>query len=908
MLIYRINPSYRGNADGPPDEVYLFRPGGSPTANGSVSAANFSAQTGRTSFNNSTNPYGFLGNGTLGDISLSMISGSAGSTMSFYYNQGNAPLELTAESSEGTVTLNWQAPLSGTPSTYRIYRDGAFVGSSSVLSYLDQSVTVGTAYDYHVTAMFTNPITESGASNTVNITVTNQIAVIVGSGTNVNATNIACPINVYYKSLHGQSVYTAAELNALGVVGPINISQIGFNVIGPPAQAMPDYIVRMGHTSATNVANWRSTGLITVWTSASYQPMTTGWNMLTLSTPFRWNGTDNIVIDTAFGMMGNWNSSGTTEATLVTSGYRYNRSDSSDQRNNFSGGGSSVYRPNLKLTLLPNPPGPMIAVSPGSLGYGEIAVGDSSTEQFTIQNESGQTLTGSIVSPIGYTVALAVARSEAQILASPQDSRNALSFSVDAETSKTFDLTLSPIAATAYNGNVVITSNAENDPTLILAVTGAGFIPPTINIDDNALYANLQIGNEGTDSFTITNTGSRALSYETGLVELRRIPGSAALGNGKSERNIAGSTLTLDALDFTPGGTQNWIFTVYNNSPDTEWLKGINVSFPAGVTVNSVSNFVGGSGGDLVPTPASGEGITIEWFGESSSGSGRIKSRETATATVNVSIAPSFVGTMSLPFEIIGDQYNDEPHTLTGTLSIDQAISPLEWFSVQPPNGTIAAGQSQLITGYFSATGMAAGSYEGTLTIDSNDPVSSQIAVNVTMDVFAPNQAPELNLPASFSFAKDGSLTVDFSPFVEDVDGDELTLSYSGATNVMVSIDGISVTFGAVEDWHGTETLTFTVSDAEFSASDEVDIIVILTHLDTPIISSIIETPAGIQIQWLPVNHARSYLVYRSSDPYGEYTDFLGSTEQTVFVDTGSGDYPRTFYRIIGTDQEYERK
>ena len=28
MLIYRINPAYDGNADGPPDEVYLFRPGG----------------------------------------------------------------------------------------------------------------------------------------------------------------------------------------------------------------------------------------------------------------------------------------------------------------------------------------------------------------------------------------------------------------------------------------------------------------------------------------------------------------------------------------------------------------------------------------------------------------------------------------------------------------------------------------------------------------------------------------------------------------------------------------------------------------------------------------------------------------------------------------------------------------
>lgn len=95
MLIYRINPAYDGNADGPPDEVYLFRPGGSPTANGSVNSANFSTQTGRTSFSNTSNPYGFLSNGTLGGISLSAISSSAGSTMTFNYNLSNAPIDLT---------------------------------------------------------------------------------------------------------------------------------------------------------------------------------------------------------------------------------------------------------------------------------------------------------------------------------------------------------------------------------------------------------------------------------------------------------------------------------------------------------------------------------------------------------------------------------------------------------------------------------------------------------------------------------------------------------------------------------------------------------------------------------------------------------------------------------------------
>jgi len=126
MLIYRINPAVTGNASGPPDEVYLFRLGGTPTANGTITAAHLSAETGRTSFNNTTNPYGFLTNGTiLGGISLSSIGSSAGSTISFYYNLGNPPLNLTGESYNSTITLAWQSTAQGTPDSYKINRNNS---------------------------------------------------------------------------------------------------------------------------------------------------------------------------------------------------------------------------------------------------------------------------------------------------------------------------------------------------------------------------------------------------------------------------------------------------------------------------------------------------------------------------------------------------------------------------------------------------------------------------------------------------------------------------------------------------------------------------------------------------------------------------------------------------------------
>jgi hypothetical protein len=70
------------------------------------------------------------------------------------------------------------------------------------------------------------------------------------------------------------------------------------------------------------------------------------------------------------------------------------------------------------------------------------------------------------------------------------------------------------------------------------------------------------------------------------------------------------------------------------------------------------------------------------------------------------------------------------------------------------------------------------------------------------------------------------------------VDGDLLTLSVVGNTNVTAGIAGSIVTFGALQDWFGTETLTFTVDDgySDATASDNVDVIVTPVN-DPPILN-----------------------------------------------------------------------
>jgi len=91
LLISRVNTNLdgQGNASGPPDELYVYRPGGTPNSNGDLQSAYFSAQSNRTEFSDATDPCDFFSNGTLGGIVIGSI-GTAGDSISFILNPQNS--------------------------------------------------------------------------------------------------------------------------------------------------------------------------------------------------------------------------------------------------------------------------------------------------------------------------------------------------------------------------------------------------------------------------------------------------------------------------------------------------------------------------------------------------------------------------------------------------------------------------------------------------------------------------------------------------------------------------------------------------------------------------------------------------------------------------------------------------
>ncbi len=378
---------------------------------------------------------------------------------------------LRADSGNAYVQLNWDVPEFGNPTGYKINRNGNLLQSLTELSYTDNNVINGITYTYNVVAVYEDGESEPTAD--VQATPTATINLVVGTGTQNTTNTTPSPIHTGRRSLHGQSVYTKDELNAAGIYGPVDILRLGFYVNTASSTPLSSFMVRMKHTDAINVASWQNaTGMTTVYSNSSYLPTAGDWDMLTLSTPFSWNGEDNLVVDTAFGLISSSSDAGTVQYTNSSNGYRCARASSwdwfaSDQTNVFSGGDLSSYKPNLRLTIpYVTVSAPEISVYPETLDFGEVELGTNSVLQFNIENTGYDTLIGNIQAPAGFKVAYF------------QDNNygNALDFTVEPDYSQYFNLRFEPSEIGSYDSNLIITSNDTGNPELIIALFAAGII------------------------------------------------------------------------------------------------------------------------------------------------------------------------------------------------------------------------------------------------------------------------------------------------------------------------------------------------------------------------------------------------------------------------------------------------
>ncbi|MDL2239244.1 cadherin-like beta sandwich domain-containing protein, partial [Bacteroidales bacterium OttesenSCG-928-L14] len=105
VLIYRINSNENGNSQGPPDEVYIYRPGGDLYNDGDIYLAHYGVDD-RTEISDDTSPSCFLSYGGQGGIHIYNITINDNGTASFTIGEAAAnDATLSALSiSDGSLT------------------------------------------------------------------------------------------------------------------------------------------------------------------------------------------------------------------------------------------------------------------------------------------------------------------------------------------------------------------------------------------------------------------------------------------------------------------------------------------------------------------------------------------------------------------------------------------------------------------------------------------------------------------------------------------------------------------------------------------------------------------------------------------------------------------------------------
>ncbi|MES2480000.1 MAG: T9SS type A sorting domain-containing protein [Bacteroidota bacterium] len=235
---------------------------------------------------------------------------------------GTGTVSLSATGSTGT-TMKWYAAATG----------GASLGSGSPFT----TPTISSTTNYYVAA-------ETNASGIGQI----------GSGTSLtSSTSYPTAFGNYWYQEWQQIVYTAAELNAAGL-GAGNITALAFNISGLPGPgSVSGYNLKIGTTTGTTISSFTTTGLTNVFGPSTVTPAS-GWNTVTLSTPYNWDGTSNIIVDIrANGAYGSANATTyytSTSGTTCLYAYTSSSTIGSGFFTSSPTPSTSTSRPNIRFT------------------------------------------------------------------------------------------------------------------------------------------------------------------------------------------------------------------------------------------------------------------------------------------------------------------------------------------------------------------------------------------------------------------------------------------------------------------------------------------------------------------------------------------------------------------------------
>lgn len=209
-------------------------------------------------------------------------------------------------------TFKVTGPAGGSGWTVTYY--DALTGGNNITSsvtgsgWTTPSLTQGSTYDLRVVVspdstladgetkdllIVATSVGDGTKSDTVKASTVKGYEAKIGTGTSSGV----FPMGTYFHDERTQVIYLASEIGKAGI-----IKSLALDVSTIPGQMLTNWTIRMKHTSLSSYSlapSWESSGWTVVY-QANTTVRTTGWCVFNFTTPFTYNGTDNLMVDFSF--------------------------------------------------------------------------------------------------------------------------------------------------------------------------------------------------------------------------------------------------------------------------------------------------------------------------------------------------------------------------------------------------------------------------------------------------------------------------------------------------------------------------------------------------------------------------------------------------------------------------------
>ena len=515
----------------------------------------------------------------------SVMNGSISADL-LYALQGNT-VNLTATPASGYSLESWV-----------VYKTGDV---STTVTVTGNSFTMPN-YPVTVSAIFSKP-----AINDVTI----------GSGTGTDAGS-DIPTDVYYKYSLSQQIYTASELGSAG-----NITKISFYYNSSTASGSRTLAIYMSHTTSSTLSSWVTQSSSNLVYSGSHN-FTQGWNTITLTTPFAYNGTNNLLL-TVDDNTGSYSVSQYIYFYTYSTGanraiyYRNDNNNPSATSTNSYSATKVQYNAQMKVTKEVQNTEGYLSVSPTSLSDFQAVAGGAPSDPQSIAivgNNLQANLT--VTAPSGYEVcATQNGTYNTTLTLTPTNGSLRANVFVRLGTNANpgeynGNLTLASgtvtanvsLSGTVIPGNVQYPVTLTANPSAGGNVTGAGEfnyntpITVTATANEGYTFANWTLNGEvvstnSSYSFNVTQATNLVANFTISSYTVTAIPNPVEGGSVTFSGNFS---VNQFVYDFEDGTLQGWTILqgTTNDSPHN-WMHCTNYTtddFTSGYGHNSSNGFM----------------------------------------------------------------------------------------------------------------------------------------------------------------------------------------------------------------------------------------------------------------------------------------------------------------------------